>query len=115
MTTEKKNTDPTKQNGGRSASINVANNIVNGYYVSTAMWATYIPATEMRHPTYETFIWEWDEEKRKRGELIKQIYHSGFRKTAINFHFRFCRTLAWRQLKHKIKKDSPYIEMEYCC
>ena len=92
-----------------SASIGVALNITSKYYVSTAMWATSIMATGMKHPTYETFIWEWDTEKKERGKLIKQYYHS-FRKTAILFHFRFCRTLAWRDLKEKMPNDHAYVD-----
>lgn len=38
----------------RSSSINVAQNIFDKYFVSTAMWATNIQG--MRYPTYETFI-----------------------------------------------------------
>ncbi len=93
-------------------SLNVAHNIVNGYYVSTAMWATAISATGMRHPTYETFIWEWAEKDKKRGKMVKR-YYFGSRKKAIEFHFRFCRTLAWRQIKKEMPSDSPFIEKDY--
>jgi len=93
----------------RSASIGVAQNITKKYFVSTAMWATAIQATGMRHPTYETFIWEWDSKKKERGKLLKQYYHNG-RRSAIKFHFRFCETLAWRQLKQDMPNDSQYVE-----
>jgi len=93
----------------RKASINVANNITNGYYVSTAMWATEIPATGMRHPTYETIIWEWKD--KKRGSLLKTYYHIG-RVSSLEFHFRFCRTLAWRQLYKEMENDNPYVDMD---
>lgn len=95
----------------RSASIVVAQNITEKYFVSTAMWATPISATGMRHPTYETFIWEWDAKENKRGKLIKQYYFEN-RNAAIKFHFRFCRTLAWRQLKQNIPNDNPYVEWD---
>lgn len=95
----------------RSASIGVAQNITKKYFVSTAMWATDISATGMKHPTYETFIWEWDAEKRERGKMLKQYYHNG-RKQAIKFHFRFCSTLAWRELKQNMPNDNPYVDWD---
>ena len=90
-------------------SINVAHNITSKYYVSTAMWATGIPATGMYHPTYETFIWDWKIPGKERGKLIKQYYHHD-RKTAINFHFRLCRTLAFRDMKEKMPNDHAFID-----
>lgn len=100
-----------KAHVSRSGSIGVAQNITEKYFVSTAMWATSISATGMRHPTYETFIWEWDAKEKKRGKLIKQYYFEG-RNEAIKFHFRFCRTLAWRQLKQNMPNDNPYVEWD---
>jgi len=78
-------------------SFNVANNIVNGYYVFTALWSTFVPSAMQCMDTFETFIWEWDYESKKRGKMLRQIYHTGYENTAIKFHFRFCRTLAYRQ------------------
>jgi hypothetical protein len=95
----------------RSASIGVAQNITKKYFVSTAMWATAISATGMRHPTYETIIWEWDAEKRERGKLLKHYYHND-RKSAIRFHFKFAQTLAWRELKQNMPNDNPYVEWD---
>jgi hypothetical protein len=94
-----------------SASIGVAQNITKKYFVSTAMWATAISATGMRHPTYETIIWAWDAEKRERGKLLKHYYHDG-RKQAIKFHFRFSQTLAWRELKQNMPNDNAYVEWD---
>lgn len=93
----------------RSASIGVAQNITKKYFVSTAMWATAISATGMRHPTYETIIWAWVAEKRERGKLLKHYYHEG-RNRAIKFHFRFAQTLAWRELKQNMPNDNAYVE-----
>jgi hypothetical protein len=97
----------------RPRSLNVAYNILNGYYISTAMWATGIPATGMIHPTYETFIWEWDYKNRERKNKIVKSYYHNDRDQAINFHFRFCRTMAWRQLRKKMETDYPYVEMNH--
>ena len=94
-----------------SASIGVAQNITKKYFVSTAMWATAISATGMRHPTYETIIWAWDAEKRERGKLLKHYYHKG-RNEAIKFHFRFAQILVWRELKQNMPNDNPYVEWE---
>ena len=93
----------------RSDSISVALNITSKYYVSTAMWATGIAATGMKHPTYETFIWEWNIETKQRGKMVKQYYHHT-RKQAIMFHFRFCRTIAWFDLKEKMPNDNAYVD-----
>lgn len=99
----------TQKDDNRQLSLNVAHNILNGYYVSTAMWATGIEATGMRHPTYETFVWAWDEEKKERGKMIKQYYFNT-RTQALAFHFRFCRALAYRQLYKNMPSDRPFID-----
>lgn len=93
----------------RSSSINVAQNIFDKYYISTAMWATSIKG--QRYPTYETFIWEYNQETRKRGKLRKQYYHPS-RGTGIRFHFRFCQLLAYIQFKQKLPNDSPWVDFD---
>lgn len=99
----------TKPNVGRSASVNVAQNIFDTFFVSTAMWATNIQG--YRYPTYETFIWEWDNVKKERGKLIKQYYHPS-RGQGLKFHFRFCRLLAYRQLKQKLPNDNSWVDFD---
>ena len=111
METEQQNKISSNPRVSRSASIGVAQNITKKYFVSTAMWATAISATGMRHPTYETIIWAWDAEKRERGKLMKNYYHEG-RNRAIKFHLRFAQTLAWREFKQNMPNDNPYVEWE---
>lgn len=91
----------------QAKSIPVAQNITLRYFVSTAMWATSIPATGMIHPTYETFVWEWKGFERKKR--LKAYYHDS-RKMALEFHFRFCRTLAARDLMQVLENDHPFHE-----
>ena len=56
-------------------SQNVAQNITLRYFISTAMWATSIPASGMIHPTYETFIWEWkDFGDKKEGSVMGDMH-----------------------------------------
>lgn len=93
----------------RSSSINVAQNIFDKYFVSTAMWATSIQG--MRYPTYETFIWEYNKETRERGKLLKQYYHPS-RGNGLKFHFRFCQLLAYRQLKQNIPSDAGWVDFD---
>ena len=93
----------------RSSSINVAQNIFDKYFVSTAMWATSIQG--MRYPTYETFVWEYNKETRKRGKLLKQYYHPS-RGTGLKFHFRFCQLLAYRQLKQNLPSDASWVDFD---
>lgn len=95
-----------------SHSISVALNIMSKYYISTAMWATGIPATGMYHPTYETFIWEWNTETKQRGKMIKQYYFES-REQAVIFHFRLCRTLTWFDLREKIPNDNAFVDNEF--
>lgn len=99
------------ENNKKVDSLNVARNTIGKYFISTAMWATGIAATGMRHPTYETFVWEWDAASQKRGKLLKQYYFER-RGAAINFHFRFCRTLSYRKLKEEMSNDNPYVERD---
>jgi hypothetical protein len=94
---------------GRSASLGVAQNIFDTIFVSTAMWATEIQG--MRYPTYETFIWAWDNVKKERGKMIKQYYHPS-RGQALKFHFRFCRLVAYKQLKQKLPSDSGWVDFD---
>lgn len=96
----------------RKSSIGVAQNVTKKYFLSTIMWATSIVATGMKHPTYETFIWEWDAESKQRGKMLKQYYHSDGRNQAIKFHFRFCSILAWRDLKEVMPNDNAYFDYE---
>lgn len=93
----------------RSSSINVAQNIFDKYFVSTAMWATNIQG--MRYPTYETFIWEYNKETRERGKLLKQYYHPS-RGNGLKFHFRFCQLLAYRQLKQNLPSDAGWVDFD---
>lgn len=93
----------------RSSSINVAQNIFDKYFVSTAMWATSIQG--MRYPTYETFIWEYNKETRERGKLLKQYDHPS-RGNGLKFHFRFCQLLAYRQLKQNIPSDAGWVDFD---
>lgn len=93
----------------RSSSINVAQNIFDKYFVSTAMWATNIQG--MRYPTYETFIWEYNKETRERGKLLKQYYHPS-RGTGLKFHFRLCQLLAYRQLKQNLPSDAGWVDFD---
>ena len=93
----------------RSFSINVAQNIFDKYFVSTAMWATSIQG--MRYPTYETFVWEYNKETRERGKLLKQYYHPS-RGTGLRFHFRFCQLLAYRQLKQNLPSDAGWVDFD---
>ena len=93
----------------RSSSINVAQNIFDKYFVSTAMWATSIQG--MRYPTYETFVWEYNKETRERGKLLKQYYHPS-RGTGLKFHFRFCKLLAYRQLKQNLPSDAGLVDFD---
>jgi len=93
----------------RSSSINVAQNIFDKYFVSTAMWATSIQG--MRYPTYETFVWEYNKETCERGKLLKQYYHPS-RGTGLRFHFRFCQLLAYRQLKQNLPSDAGWVDFD---
>jgi len=93
----------------RSSSINVAQNIFDKYFVSTAMWATSIQG--MRYPIYETFVWEYNKETRERGKLLKQYYHPS-RGTGLRFHFRFCQLLAYRQLKQNLPSDAGWVDFD---
>jgi hypothetical protein len=93
----------------RSSSINVAQNIFDKYFISTAMWATEIQG--MRYPTYETFIWEYNKETRERGKLLKQYYHPS-RGTGLKFHFRFCQLLSYMQLKQKLPSDAGWVDFD---
>lgn len=93
----------------RSSSINVAQNIFDKYFVSTAMWATNIQG--MRYPTYETFIWEYNKKTGKCGKLLKQYYHSS-RGNGLKFHFRFCQLLAYRQLKQNLPSDAGWVDLD---
>lgn len=93
--------------GDEPYSQNVAHNIIGSYYVSTALWATLITNAGGIVPTYETFIWEWDNTKKERGKMLKQFYHNTL-KQSLNFHFRFCRTLAFRRFKAKLPEDVPF-------
>ena len=93
----------------RSSSVGVAQNIFDTIFVSTAMWATGIQ--NMRYPTYETFIWAWDSVKKERGKLIKQYYHPS-RDQALKFHFRFCRLVAFKELKQKLPSDSGWVDFD---
>lgn len=93
----------------RSSSINVAQNIFDKYFVSTAMWATNIQG--MRYPTYDTFVWEYNKETRERGKLLKQYYHPS-RCTGLEFHFRFCKLLAYRQLKQNLPSDAGWEDFD---
>ena len=94
---------------GRSASLGVAQNIFDTIFVSTAMWATEIQG--MRYPTYETFIWAWDNVKKERGKMIKQYYHPS-RCQSLKFHFLFCRLVAYKQLKQKLPSDSGWVDFD---
>ncbi len=71
------------------------------------MWATSIPASGKIHPTYETFIWEWKDFTRHKQ--LKAYYHKN-RREALYFHFRFCRTIAARDLKRVLENDDPFSE-----
>ena len=93
-------------NKNQECSINVAQNIFQTIFVSTAMWATEING--IRYPTYETFIWEWDNKKKERGGIKKQYYHSS-RKEALLFHFRLCRLISHIQLKQNLPSDNPWV------
>ena len=102
--------EPLQQcNVRRSSSINVAQNIFDKYFISTAMWATEIQG--MRYPTYETFIWEYNKETRERGKLLKQYYHPS-RGTGLKFHFRFCQLLSYMQLKQKLPSDAGWVDFD---
>lgn len=56
---------------------NIATDIIGNRYVSTAMHPTYISALGSYVKTYETFIWEWDGDR--RGKWLREIYHANER------------------------------------
>ena len=88
----------TEMPNAESRSYNIAYNTLRRYTVSTAMWGTSIASTGGIHPTYETFIWDWDSEKKERGKQRKAYYHSN-REQAIEFHFKFCVKLTIFELR----------------
>ena len=89
----------------KPTTFRIAYNTFDKCAVLTAMWAPCIES--MRYPEYETFVWSYDKAEGRRGLLLKKYKHEN-RGRALDFHFRFCKSLAHRQLKQVLPDDSPF-------
>jgi hypothetical protein len=80
----------------RPNDYNIATNVINDVYVSTATWHTLIMAANGWVKTWETFVFSFDPKTKQRGKILKQYYHN-HEHDAIDFHFRYCKALTYRK------------------
>ena len=63
-----------------------------GYFVSTIYRQSSV-AIEIPPWFYETMVWEWNPETRKRGFLIAQYDNGGYKDSALMKHFTIVENL----------------------
>jgi len=79
--------------------------IINDKCISTIFRQIYVPYMGSYSDSWETFVWNWDYEKKDRGKLVGEYYH-GSKKRAIEVHNRLLRIysyLTYRKYRGGIK------------
>jgi hypothetical protein len=84
-------------NENRPSDYNIAINVINDLYVSTATWHTLIMAANEWVKTWETFVFSFDPQTKQRGNILKQYYHN-HEHDAIDFHFRYCKAITYHKM-----------------
>ena len=66
--------------------------VLNKYFVSTIHRESSVWEYD-NDWYYETIVWEWDDETRKRGKMISQDYSGAVEIDALEEHFTICKKL----------------------
>jgi len=75
--------------------------ILEKYYISTIYRKCSAIIEDIWY--YETIIWEWDAEKKKRGEML-EMHDSGLSSNiALKNHFQICEKLLKKENKNNEK------------
>jgi len=78
--------------------------VINDKCISTIFRQIFIPYTNSYTNSWETFVWNWDVDKKDRTEWVGEYYH-GSSKRALEVHNRLLRIYSYLQAR-KYRKGS---------